>query len=105
MADEVIVYTPDQRSSDAIKAVMSTRPGRRYVWEILARCGLMQTSFNPDALVLSFNEGQRNVGLSIFNDIDTNCSEAYLLMIKEAKEDELYDREHTDTSGDTFRSE
>jgi hypothetical protein len=70
----------------ALKTVMSTREGRRYVWWLLDQCGVFRTSFTGNSTTF-FNEGQRNVGLILMGDVNAACPEQYLVMINEAKED------------------
>ncbi|MDA8231577.1 MAG: hypothetical protein M0006_09585 [Magnetospirillum sp.] len=76
----------ESRRLAAFKAVMATPEGRRYVWWLLERCGVFRTSFTGDSATF-FNEGQRNVGLTLLGDIHAVCPEHYLTMLTEAEED------------------
>jgi hypothetical protein len=58
--------------------------GRGYVYDLLASCHVFQSSFATNALAMAFNEGERNVGLLITNDLITASPDNYLLMLKEA---------------------
>ena len=70
----------------ALRTVMGTKEGRRYVWWLLDQCGVFRTSFTGNSTTF-FNEGQRNVGLILMGDVNAACPEQYLVMINEAKED------------------
>lgn len=77
----------------AVTDCMRNRSGRRFVWEILSQSGLFRLSFNPDPVTMGFNDGNRNVGLWIKTLLDQYCPNEFLTMIKEAQEDETYDRQ------------
>lgn len=71
---------------DTIRNIMSTPPGRKWIYEMLERCHCYSTSFiagAPDAS--AFREGERNIGLQLLADVQTAASETYLAMLKEAK--------------------
>lgn len=68
--------------------IVSTREGRRYVWNLLKRCHIFTTSWEPSAKI-HFNEGERNVGLRILTDINEANPAAYAVMQSEAKKDEV----------------
>ncbi len=77
----------ETRRLAALKTVMATAEGRRYLWWLLDRCGVFRTSFTGDNSTF-FNEGMRNVGLMVLGDVNAACPEQYLVMINEAKEDD-----------------
>jgi hypothetical protein len=66
--------------------VLSSVEGRRFVWRYLETCKVFQSSWDHSGSVMSFNEGQRNVGLRLLADINEAMPEAYLVMMKESKE-------------------
>jgi len=68
--------------------VMRTRQGRRVIYRILALAGVWKTSFHTNALQMSFNEGQRNMGLALLAKLTEYCEDSYALMLKEHSEDE-----------------
>ncbi len=76
----------ETKRHNALRTVMATNQGRRYVWWLLDQCGVFRTSFTGNSTTF-FNEGQRNVGLILMGDINAACPEQYLVMINEAKED------------------
>lgn len=77
----------DQECED-FKWLMQDRRGRRVVWRLLDKAGVFRTSFNvPNAMQVSFNEGQRNLGLLLLAEIQELCPDKFHLMTKEAKDD------------------
>jgi hypothetical protein len=71
---------------------MSSDKGRRQMWRLLERAGVFQSSFKlsigmPDghgaALMMSFKEGERNIGLAYIDLLMRHCAENYQLMVKE----------------------
>jgi len=76
----------DQEIAD-FKKLLDTEWGRRIVWRLLCRAGIYEISYNfdgpRDAVV--FNEGRRQVGLLLMDEIHTARPEAYQLMVSENK--------------------
>ncbi|MBN4863291.1 MULTISPECIES: hypothetical protein [Providencia] len=77
-----------EREDDDLKQVMSTEYGRRFIWKTLSASGVFEVSFTSDPYITSFNEGRRNKGLELFNDVMSVCPDLYLVMAEEAKEQE-----------------
>lgn len=71
---------------DDIKWLMSDKRGRRIAYRAIERAGVWLSSFNTNALSMSFNEGRRNEGLRLLVQITTHCPERYNTMLKESKE-------------------
>ncbi len=65
---------------------MSTRDGRAWMWDHLSACGVFRSSYVSNSLDMSFNEGMRNVGLKLLNQLQTYAFEAYQKMEAEARE-------------------
>lgn len=84
-------FSPEQRARDAVKTVMGSRGGRRYVFNLLNRNGFLNSPFNPDPVTMGYNVGKIDASREIFVDIDTICPDLFLTMMKESKEDEDYD--------------
>lgn len=63
--------------------VMSDPQGREYLYDLLASLHIYSTSFSTDALIMAFNEGQRNVGIRLTADIVEAAPDMYLQMLKE----------------------
>lgn len=86
--------------SDLCK-VMSSKEGRRFMWRLLSGAGLFRSSFNADIALMSFNEGNRNVGLKQVSDIMEACPQHYATMQEEyrqAKEEDERRRNDRRTS-------
>jgi hypothetical protein len=69
-----------------IKRVASTAEGRRVLGRLFHLTSLFVVIPPTDPLVMSFNEGQRNVGLVFMNDLLEVAPEKYITMQKAAKE-------------------
>ena len=72
-----------QNEESDIKWLMSSKRGRRFVWRLLEQAGVFRSSFNTNAMTMSFSEGNRNYGLQLLNLVHTLCPELYPTMIKE----------------------
>lgn len=75
-----------QQEIEDIKWLMSNKRGRRYLYGVLERAGVMQLSFNTNAMMMSFNEGRRNEGLATLAKILAHCPDQYVSMLKENSE-------------------
>lgn len=73
------------RELNDICSILDLPSGRRYIWKLLSRCGVYESSFDVSGSKMYFNEGQRNVGLTILADINEANPEVYVTMMKEAK--------------------
>jgi hypothetical protein len=88
-----------------IVAAMSTLAGRTYFHELLARCHIFSDPFTGEALLEAYSKGERNIGLSIYLDIVTNCPDYFVMMMKEATiQEQTYDR-RTEPSDGEFSGE
>lgn len=47
--------------------ITSDERGLRVVYRVLQICGVFRSGFNPNALTMSFTEGQRNIGLYVWD--------------------------------------
>ena len=65
-----------------IRLLLSKQWGRRLVWRLLEQTGMYRTSFTGNSTTF-FNEGQRNIGLWLVDEVLLADAEMYLLMIKE----------------------
>lgn len=71
-----------------VKWLMGNKRGRRVIWRLLDQAGVFRSSFNTNAMAMSFAEGHRNYGLRILGMIHTQCPELYPTMMKEQTADE-----------------
>lgn len=69
-----------------IKVLMASKPGRSFVYGVLEFCHVYATSFRMNALEMSKNEGERNVGLMLTARLVRVCPEFYLKMLEEGKD-------------------
>ena len=67
---------------DDLKKIISNNSGRRAIWRILEQAGLYRTSFTGNSTTF-FNEGQRNMGLWLLNEVVSADKQHYLSMIEE----------------------
>ncbi|WP_443696441.1 Bbp19 family protein [Pseudomonas sp.] len=74
------------RNAEDIKWLLSSKRGRRIVFRLLQDAGVYRSSFNTNALQMSFNEGNRNAGLMLLAVITEHASERYAEMIEESKQ-------------------
>lgn len=70
---------------DALRVVLASKEGRKYIYELIDFCGLHRGGFVSNGSQTFFNEGQRNVALKIFGDVGRVDPNAYLKMIEETK--------------------
>ena len=57
--------------------------GRRFYWRKLEGCGIFKLSFTGVSAHTDFNEGQRNIGLLMLNDLMEANPEALIIMMRE----------------------
>lgn len=74
-----------QNELEDIRKIMTSRSGRRFMWRMLEIAGVFHASFNPDALIMAYNEGTRKQGLVLLADIMAIELDKYILMANEAK--------------------
>src|SRR5215813_3500225 len=79
-------HLADRQRQEIITQIMSGTPGRRWVLEKLEECHIFRTSFHREPTAMAFNEGQRDIGLRLLNDIMASCPDQYVLMMRENNE-------------------
>ena len=65
--------------------LMSGPRGRRMVRRLLDRAGVYRTSFHPNAMEMSKQEGSKQMGYWLLAQIDRLCSAEYVQMMQEGK--------------------
>ena len=75
-----------EKETGDLRWVMSTKQGRRFMWRLLSRAGVFQSSFSTNNAVMAFNEGNRNAGLQQLNDVMEACPDRYTEMLAEQKD-------------------
>lgn len=71
---------------DVIKSIMSTAPGRSWIYNWLYKCHVFHTPFiagQQDAT--AFNCGEQNIGLFLLAEVQAAAPDLYLQMVTEAK--------------------
>ena len=69
-----------------VKWLMSSPRGRRLVWRLLAISGVFQSSFDQNSMKMAFNEGRRNFGNQLFDEVMTFCPEMFPVMQRDARD-------------------
>ncbi len=78
-------FLREQQLADT-KAILDLPAGRRFLWRYLEATGIFRLSYTGDNATF-FNEGRREIGLKLLEDISEANPEAYLQMMQEAKGD------------------
>jgi hypothetical protein len=76
----------DRQRQEVITSIMSTAPGRAWLWDTLASCHIFVTTFIPDSNASAFQEGRRSVGLALLADIMQACPDYYIQAMRESNE-------------------
>jgi hypothetical protein len=74
-----------EREIEEFKQILSTYGGRAYVWRLLELCGVYRTSFTGNSTTF-LNEGKRQIGLHVIEDIFASDPHAYAQIRIEAEE-------------------
>lgn len=77
-----------QRDKD-LQIVMQTPEGRRWVYGLIHdKCHMLSNSFTGDDTTIVFNEGARQVGVYVMNEVVARCGRStYIQMLKENMDD------------------
>lgn len=73
----------EQDRMRTIRWLMSTKDGRKWVWDLLEKAHVNSSSFATNALITAHNEGERNIGLWVMADVTTFAPDHYVLMLSE----------------------
>jgi hypothetical protein len=77
----------DRQRGEMILSIMSTMPGRAWLWDRLSETNIFHTTHvTGDPLASAFQEGRRSVGLSLLADIMAYCPDQYIQAMREANE-------------------
>lgn len=72
-----------------LKTILDLAGGRDFVWRLLEQCGIYHTSFaGENTNLTNFNEGKRQIGLLILDEIHEANPNAYAQMQFERVKDE-----------------
>ena len=82
---------------EIIRGIMSLPQGRGWMYGLLERCHVFQTTFTGKSLSMAFQEGERNIGLELIQDVMAACPDQYVAMIREAQSNEWSTRQQPRT--------
>lgn len=63
--------------------VLSLPEGRRVLWRVLSQCGVFRSSVEHSGSMTYFNEGRRDIGLFLVNEINLADMMAFPKMMQE----------------------
>lgn len=86
---EKFAKSQHQLRLDFIRTSMASSSGRAWFFDLLSRCHLFHVLPPTNPLAREFEQGERNIGITIYTDILTSCPDLYLLMLSEAQQREL----------------
>lgn len=72
-----------QQEVNDFKWLMGHQAGRRIVWRQLGAAGVFQSSYDPTATQMAFNEGRRSEGLRLLALVHELTPDLYPVMMKE----------------------
>lgn len=74
------------RELEDVRIILNTTEGRRFYSRYLHICGLFKSSMTGNNTTF-FQEGERNIGLKLFTDMNEAAPELYIEMLKEELEE------------------
>ena len=84
-AQEAAEDLRSREQTDLVRQVLSTYPGRAFVWMMMEEAGEDRSSFAGEApLTMAWNEGRRGIGVWGKNWVFTAAPEMYIVMRREA---------------------
>lgn len=87
-------------TTEDLKWIMSNKRGRRFIWRLLSTAGIYRTSFTGNSTTF-FNEGMRNLGLMILQEIHEVCPDQYAEMVKETRDGKQSTKSNSSNDNDT----
>ncbi len=76
-----------EQAADDLRGVMALPGGRRFVREMLNRCGVWRLSYAGEQThATAFNEGKRAVGNQLLLDLESAAPVAFIDMLREAQQ-------------------
>lgn len=72
-----------EKELEDFKQILATKAGRAFLWRLLEWCGVYHTSFTGNSTTF-FNEGKRDIGLKLIEEIFSADPKAYGLLREEA---------------------
>lgn len=72
---------------ERLRVVLSTRDGRRWYWDHMARLGIFLKLIPKDPYLTAYEQGRRNTGLDLLEAVHELGPEVFMTMQKEYRED------------------
>jgi hypothetical protein len=79
-----------ERELNDIRAILSTKEGRRFAWRLMGHCKVFQSVWESSARI-HYSSGQQDVGHFVMAEIVAADQNAFLQMMKENQQGELND--------------
>ncbi len=76
-----------ERETEELRKLLEYPIMRAFVWRLLEQCGVYHTSFTGEGATTFFNEGKRQVGLWMLEEIFASDKNAYSVMQIEQRTD------------------
>ena len=73
----------DKERGSVVSGLMGIPEGRRWLWEFMGRCGIYETPFNENEMIMAYKAGKADVGRMLLADIVQFAPDEYVVMIKE----------------------
>ena len=74
-----------EREVEKLGQMLKDKDNRAFVWRILEKCGVFHISFTGNDAATNFNEGKRQIGLMILEELSEADPSAFSMMQREAK--------------------
>lgn len=75
-----------KQAEQDLKWIMADARGRRFMWNMLTRCGIYRSSYaagQGKVEAIAFYEGERNIGLELLDRVLKQTPKAYATMTQE----------------------
>ena len=82
-SDELKAREQRRRELEDLRWLLGHPQGRRIALRLLDMTGVFRSSFNHSGSVMAFNEGQRNVGLFLTDELLEANAKGYMKVIEE----------------------
>lgn len=73
----------DALRSEGLRSILSTEPGRAWIYSLMLVCTPLQSPFRTDPYTTAFACGEQNIGLWAIAECHKASPELYLQMMKE----------------------
>lgn len=80
-----------KRKKDDLLKILDMPEGRRYLCDLMNRCGAFRAGFAEQATLL-FEEGKRAIGIEVFNEIIAVKPEKFIQIVKDYNAEFAVDR-------------